>query len=407
MPGMAILRKEQRRGNRTGWALTLHDSDGRIPKPLLIKGFFLAEHVVDRPTQLGRQDRERFGGTTFLLLLLLPFAGPFAGAQKQARRLTEGPTQMGVADLLRSRAELLARRLVGATHQPGVGEELADVLETRHIVQFVQQHQGENRADAGNAAQTVIALGVVYLDGAGQVKLGGADEFIELVDQIEIQLDVLADTGIAEAFRNLQLRAVAGEGQLLGKRRQVALAVEDLHVGGQSAALVHQIHAPTQQVARFAHALGVDVRERERPAPQQARDLAGVDAVVLGLAAVDGFHVQGVPQHERNLFLPAHVREPVPAEHALDADDDAVTKGRDRMKKGFRVAGEVVVEDDVAVVIEDAQIHRSCVQVDAAVESMGLRIETHGMVSLGWVEPERGSWLESTSFLKLPRRTRG
>ncbi len=139
--------------------------------------------MVDRPTQLGRQDRERFGGTTFLLLLLLPFAGPFAGAQKQARRLTEGPTQMGVADLLRSRAELLARRLVGATHQPGVGEELADVLETRHIVQFVQQHQGENRADAGNAAQTVIALGVVYLDGAGQVKLGGADEFIELVDK--------------------------------------------------------------------------------------------------------------------------------------------------------------------------------------------------------------------------------
>src|SRR5260370_24111232 len=158
MPRMARLRKEQRRGNRTGVALASDGDAHLVPEALFIKGFFLAEHVVDRPTQLGRQDRERFGGTTFLLLLLLPFAGPFAGAQKQARRLTEGPTQMGVADLLRSRAELLARRLMCATLHPGVGQELADVLETRHVAQVVQQHQAENRADAGNAAQTVIAL---------------------------------------------------------------------------------------------------------------------------------------------------------------------------------------------------------------------------------------------------------
>src|ERR1700738_5358751 len=137
MPGMAILRKEQRRGNRTGVALVSDSNAHLIPETLFIKGFFLTEYVVNRPAQLGRQDRERFGGTTFLLLLLLPLARPFAGAQKQARRLAEGPTQMRVADLSASRAELLARRLVGATHQPRVGEELPDVLETCHVVQFV------------------------------------------------------------------------------------------------------------------------------------------------------------------------------------------------------------------------------------------------------------------------------
>src|SRR5260370_13954861 len=175
MPGMAMLTKQLRRGNRTGWTLVSDRGGQLVPEALFVKGFLLPEYVVDCPAQLRRQDRERFGGTTFLLLLLLPLAGPFAGAQEQARRLAEGPTQMRVADLSASRAELLARRLVGATHQPGVGKELSDVLESCHVVQFVQEHQGENRADAGNRAQTVIGLRVIYLDRAGQVPLGRAD----------------------------------------------------------------------------------------------------------------------------------------------------------------------------------------------------------------------------------------
>jgi hypothetical protein len=43
--------------------------------------------------------------------------------------------------------------------------------------------------------------------------------------------------------------------------------------------------------------------------------------------------------------------------------------------------GKVTVEDGVAVLIEDAKIHAPCMQIDAAIKSMGLAVETHGMVS--------------------------
>jgi hypothetical protein len=57
------------------------------------------------------------------------------------------------------------------------------------------------------------------------------------------------------------------------------------------------------------------------PPAQQPGDLAGVDAIVLRLAAVDGFHVQGVAKHERDVLVGTEIGDPVPGEHALGADD--------------------------------------------------------------------------------------
>jgi hypothetical protein len=54
---------------------------------------------------------------------------------------------------------------------------------------------------------------------------------------------------------------------------------------------------------------------------EQASDLAGVDLVILGLAAVDGFQVQGVSKDKSDLLFLTEVGEPVPGEPALDADD--------------------------------------------------------------------------------------
>jgi hypothetical protein len=55
----------------------------------------------------------------------------------------------------------------------------------------------------------------------------------------------------------------------------------------------------------------------------------GVNPVVLGLAAVDRLHVEGVAEDEGDGFLGAEVGEPVPAEDALDADDEVVAVGLD------------------------------------------------------------------------------
>ena len=128
-------------------------------------------------------------------------------------------------------------------------------------------------------------------------------------------------------------------------------------MGEQLRPFADQVGTPAEQVAGFAHPLGVGIGDREVAAAEESSDLAGIDAIVFGFAAVDGFHVQGVAQDERNLVLQAEVRDPVPGEHALDADNQVLAKGRDGAKKNIWTARQVAVKDDGAGLIQDAQVH--------------------------------------------------
>src|SRR3954452_19700969 len=112
---MARLRRRQRRGTRTT------KQRPALPETLFIEGLTLAEHVVDGAAQLRRQDGQSLALPALRRLLLLPALGPFAGPQKQAGGLGEGPAQVGVADLLAPGAQFLAGRFMQAAYQPGVG----------------------------------------------------------------------------------------------------------------------------------------------------------------------------------------------------------------------------------------------------------------------------------------------
>ncbi len=77
----------------------------------------------------------------------------------------------------------------------------------------------------------------------------------------------------------------------------------------------------------------------------------------------------------------AQVGEPVPGEHALDADDEAVAEGLDGVEEGVGRGGQVLLEDGLARVVEDVDEHGSGVQIDAAVELVlgGCSIASHGL----------------------------
>ena len=66
-------------------------------------------------------------------------------------------------------------------------------------------------------------------------------------------------------------------------------------------------------IAGGAHGGRVNVGLGHEAPAQEDRDLVGIDLVVLGLAAVDRLHRQGVSQNEGDAVGGAEIREPVPA----------------------------------------------------------------------------------------------
>jgi hypothetical protein len=100
---------------------------------------------------------------------------------------------------------------------------------------------------------------------------------------------------------------------------------------------------------------------------------------------MDGLHVEGVPEDELDALLGAEVGDPVPAEEALDGHDQAFAVGLEDAQEFLSVAGELLVDDGLAVLVEDADIEAASVEVDAAGVNMLFRVESHrGLLSWVW-----------------------
>src|SRR5437879_1450207 len=82
-------------------------------------------------------------------------------------------------------------------------------------------------------------------------------------------------------------------------------------------------------------------------------------------------------QDEGNLVFSAQVGEPIPGEHALDRHGDVVTIRSDDLEEGLGVAGDILVDKLVAGLVNDADIHRPGMQIDAAVKSVLSCVESH------------------------------
>ncbi len=68
-----------------------------------------------------------------------------------------------------------------------------------------------------------------------------------------------------------------------------------------------EIAPAAQEIPRRPPLRWIDVGEREVASAHQACDLVGILAVVLGLRAVHGLHVERVAEDERDAFPPAKV----------------------------------------------------------------------------------------------------
>jgi hypothetical protein len=103
----------------------------------------------------------------------------------------------------------------------------------------------------------------------------------------------------------------------------------------------------------------------------------GVDLVILGFTAVDGFHVQGVAEHEGNPLPFAEVGEPVPGEHALGGDGEILAVRGYDLEERLGAGAEILMDLDVSGLVEDTDVEGAGVEIDSTVVPVLLGVESH------------------------------
>src|SRR5215510_8125841 len=137
------------------------------------------------------------------------------------------------------------------------------------------------------------------------------------------------------------------------------------------------MHTAAKQVASGTHLGGIDIGLWEHTTAQQCRNLLRIDLVVFGLPAMDGLHIEGMPKDERDTFVGTEVGEPVPGEHTLDRHDKPLSIRVNGVQKGLRSGFHIAMYQDLAVLVEDAEVHRTGMEVDTAVKWVRRGVKSH------------------------------
>jgi hypothetical protein len=88
---------------------------------------------------------------------------------------------------------------------------------------------------------------------------------------------------------------------------------------------------------------------------------------LLAVPAAIGLHRAGMAEDEGKGLLGTQVREPRPGEDPCDRDDEVVTIGRNRRETRLRAGLHVLVQHDLAVLVEDADVHGAGLPIEATV----------------------------------------
>src|SRR6266850_6806577 len=96
---------------------------------------------------------------------------------------------------------------------------------------------------------------------------------------------------------------------------------------------------------------------------------------------MDGLHGESMTQHEGNPLLSTEISQPIPGEDTCDTDDDILARGRDGREKRVWGCWHVTVNQNLPNLVQDAEVHRAGVQVDATIKFVRLSGESHEVSS--------------------------
>jgi hypothetical protein len=78
----------------------------------------------------------------------------------------------------------------------------------------------------------------------------------------------------------------------------------------------------------------------------------------------------------------AKVGDPIPGEHAFDADHDIFKEWENGIEQRFGIGFKVLMHSGFALLVDDANVHFSCMQIDATIKFVLLIVKSHDSASL-------------------------
>jgi hypothetical protein len=160
-------------------------------------------------------------------------------------------------------------------------------------------------------------------------------------DHLQIHCHVLLHTGIIEPL--CYPFSILGLGDAPERVRKIVLASGVLDVRKELCSLSHQMSASSQEISGGSHLGWIDISLGQCATSQEYGNFMGVDLVVFTLAAMNGFHIEGMAQNERNPFSGTKIGYPVPGEHALGSHHDVFPEGSDATEESLGMGIEISV----------------------------------------------------------------
>ena len=198
---------------------------------------------------------------------------------------------------------------------------------------FLAPHEAEDRADAGHGWPPLQGVGVMVCTGCEEGEVDLAPPRIVIADAREIDFDTLGHSRLRTALGDSIPVGVGGH--FCADHRQMIRAVGMVDVGQALGPLAGQRPPAPAQVAGGPPGSRIDLGLRAPTTAKKGRNVVGIERVVFGLAPREGFHVEGVTQHDGNPLLSTEISQPVPGEEPFDTDADIRASGRDGLEQRF------------------------------------------------------------------------
>ena len=348
-------------------------------QPVRIENGFVFEHEVNGSSQFDRDDRVGFELVAVHLLFqpLGQRSDPEVIAFGDDRSLTEGPAQIRITQLGPAQALDLAGAGHRAFDQPTVGEEIFDRGEARDVADFVEDGQAQVFTDPRHALQEGILATSDLFGLSLEFFFQGKDLLIEMANHGQVVFQGDLAQGIVFGRQQLFLPGIACAASLPGGQPVVGQLMR-MDAGQQFGTAPDVEDALTQQRAQRPLVRRIDVGRWDQVGTQQVREFLGIDAVVFVFAAVNGFDVERMSQHEGEARGLASIGQPIPAKHAFAAHGEVMLVRLDELEEEPEVVVlDVGVDPFLALPIHDADVHLAGMQIDSAVELGGGGVILH------------------------------